>query len=183
MLKLLLFVVPLGLDTFAVSAALGLAGLSARERLRISLLLPGFEMAMPVIGLLAGRGLGTVFGSVADYVAVAVLAALGVYMFFEGKNDERPRVGRFVSGRGLALLALGISVSLDELAMGFSIGLLHLSLVAAVIMIGVQTVLVVQLGVRFGARLGESLRERAERLAGLALIGLAAFLLADRLVR
>ena len=43
MLKLVLFVLPLGLDTFAVSAALGMRGLPARQRLRVSLLMSGFE--------------------------------------------------------------------------------------------------------------------------------------------
>src|SRR3954463_9383981 len=69
MLKLLLFVLPLGLDTFAVSAALGASGIPKRERLRISLLLSGFEIAMPVIGLLLGQGLDGAVGAIADYLA------------------------------------------------------------------------------------------------------------------
>ena len=77
MLKLALFVFPLGLDTFAVSAALGLQGLPKRERLRVSLLLSAFEMAMPVVGLFLGRGLGAAIGSIAEYVAAAALIGLG----------------------------------------------------------------------------------------------------------
>jgi hypothetical protein len=41
--KLLALVLPLSLDPFAVSAALSVAGLSRRERWRLSLLLAGFE--------------------------------------------------------------------------------------------------------------------------------------------
>ena len=55
MLKLVLFVLPLGFDTFAVSTALGLRGLPKRERLKASLLMSSFEMAMPVLGLFLGR--------------------------------------------------------------------------------------------------------------------------------
>jgi hypothetical protein len=40
MLTLALFVLPLGLDTFAVATTLGLRGLPARERMRASLLAP-----------------------------------------------------------------------------------------------------------------------------------------------
>ena len=80
MLKLILFVLPLGLDTFAVSAALGIGGLPKRERLKLSLLMSGFEMAMPVIGLFAGRGLGQAIGGVADYVAIVALVGLGAYI-------------------------------------------------------------------------------------------------------
>ncbi|MDP9262575.1 MAG: hypothetical protein M3O89_11455, partial [Actinomycetota bacterium] len=67
MLKLILFVLPLGLDTFAVSAALGIQGLPAKERLKASLLMSSFEMAMPIVGLLLGRGLGAAIGGVAGY--------------------------------------------------------------------------------------------------------------------
>jgi len=179
-LKLVLFVVPLGLDTFAVSAALGVGGLPARERLKVSLVLSGFELAMPVVGLVAGRGLGDVVGSVADYAAAGVLLALGGYMLLA--DDEREQARGLASTRGLALAGLGVAISLDELAMGFTIGLLGLPIVAAVILIGVQAFAVAQLGLRIGSRLGEAAREGAERLAGAGLIGLAVLVLVERLV-
>jgi putative Mn2+ efflux pump MntP len=56
--RLIAFVIPLGLDTFAVSAAVGLTGLSPRRRLRISLVFAAFEGLTPAIGLLIGGVLG-----------------------------------------------------------------------------------------------------------------------------
>ena len=181
MLKLILFVFPLGLDTFAVAAALGIGGLPARSRLRVSLLMSSFEMAMPVVGLLAGRALGTIVGGAADYVAIAVLGLLGIWMLRHEEDTEGERVDELVSGRGLALLALGISISLDELAIGFTIGLLHLSLWLAILLIGAQAFLFAQIGMRLGSRLNETLRERAEQLAGVALLGLALLLAIEKL--
>ena len=171
MLKLLLFILPLGLDTFAISAALGLQGLPKRERLRVSLLLSGFEMTMPVVGLFLGRGLGAAIGGVAEYVAAAALIGLGGYMLLADEQAEGEKVASLSSRSGLALIGLGLSISIDELAMGFTIGLLHLSIIAAVILIGAQAFLVAQLGLRLGSRLGEAAREWAERLAGIALLG------------
>lgn len=181
MLKLILFVLPLGLDTFAVAAALGVRGLPRRQRLRISLLVSSFEMAMPVVGLLLGHALGHLVGSAADYVAIGLLALLGLWMVVHEDEDEEERVARLVSGQGLVLLGLGIAISLDELAIGFTIGLLHLSLWLAVALIGVQAFLFAQIGLRLGARLNETLRERAEQLAGLALLGLALLLVVEKL--
>lgn len=181
MLRLLLFVIPLGLDTFAVSAALGAAGLPKQQRLKISLLLSGFEMAMPVIGLLVGHALGHAIGSAADYTAAAALFALGIWMLASEEEDEAGKVSALVANSGLALVALGISISLDELAMGFTIGLLHLSIVWAVILIGAQAFLVAQLGLRLGSRLNEASRELAEKIAGLALIGLGLLILIEKL--
>ena len=180
MLKLLLFVLPLGLDTFAVSAALGIRGVTRRERLQLSLLMSGFETAMPVVGLLLGHGLGRLIGGAADYVAAAALLGLGAYLLLAGEAAEERRVSAFAGMRGLALLALGLSISLDELAMGFTIGLLGLSIVAAVILIGAQAFVVAQLGLRLGARAGEAGREWAERLAGVSLVGLGALVLVER---
>ena len=181
MLKLILFVLPLGFDTFAVSAALGMRGLPARQRLRVSLLMSGFEMAMPVVGLLLGQALGTLVGGAADYVAIGVLVLLGAWMLLHEDEAEGEKVGRLASGHGLALLALGLSISLDELAIGFTIGLLHLSLWLAVILIGAQASLFAQLGLRLGAHISETLRERSEQLAGLALLGLALLLAVEKL--
>jgi putative Mn2+ efflux pump MntP len=65
-LKLILLIVPLGLDTFAVAAALGMRGLPARARLRVSVVMSGFEMAMPIVGLLLGHALGHLVGRHAD---------------------------------------------------------------------------------------------------------------------
>jgi putative Mn2+ efflux pump MntP len=181
-LKLILFVLPLGLDTFAVAAALGVRGLQPRQRLRVSLLMSGFEMAMPVVGLLLGHALGRLVGGAADYVAICVLALLGLWMIVHDEEDDGEKVAQLASGQGLVFLfALGISISLDELAIGFTIGLLHLSLWLAVALIGAQAFLFAQIGMRLGARLSETLRERAEQVAGLALLGLAILLVVEKL--
>jgi len=90
-------------------------------------------------------------------------------------------VALLARSRGLAALALGVSISLDELAIGFTLGLLRLPVALVVLLIGVQTVAVVQLGLRIGAQVGERVAEGAERLAGLALIGLGCVLLLERL--
>ena len=181
MLKLVLFVLPLGLDTFAVSASLGLQGLPKRERLKVSLILSAFEMSMPIVGLFLGRGLGAAIGGVAEYVAAVALIGLGIYALIEDEEAEGAKLASLSAGSGLALIGLGVAVSVDELAMGFTIGLLHLSLVLAVILIGVQAFVFAQIGLRLGTRLGREASEWAERIAGIALIGLGILILAEQL--
>lgn len=182
-MRLLLFVLPLGLDTFAVAAALGIRGLPRNERLRVSALMAGFELAMPIVGLLIGRGLGTAIGAAADYVAAAALLGLGGWMLLSADDEEAESVDALTRTGGLALIGLGLSISLDELAIGFTIGLVHVSIVLAVILIGVQAFVASQLGLRLGTRLGENVRAWAERLAAAALIGLGALILVQGLSR
>src|SRR5579862_6675147 len=101
LLKLILFVFPLGLDTLAASAAVGACGLTARTRLRVSLLMSSFEMAMPVVGLLLGRGLDRYVGQAADGLAIAVLILLGVWMIVAEGRDAPEQSGRLASGAGV----------------------------------------------------------------------------------
>jgi putative Mn2+ efflux pump MntP len=180
-LRLILFVLPLGLDTFAVSAALGMLQPPKRDRLRISLVMASFEMVMPLIGLGVGHALGTVIGTTADYLAIGVLASLGVWMLVHEGENEAEQAAQLVSASGPMLIAIGISISLDELAVGFTIGLLHLSIWLAVVLIGAQAFIVAQLGLWLGSRISENARENTERLAGIALIGLAALLTVEKL--
>jgi putative Mn2+ efflux pump MntP len=181
LVRLIALVVPLGIDTFVVAAALGLKGLPARQRLRISTLFALFEAGMPVIGLLAGRPLGRALGSAAEYVAIGVLIGFGLFTLLRGEADEA-RVERLAEARGLGALFLGVSVSLDELAIGFTLGLLRLPVIPVLIAIAVQTFIVSQVGMRLGSRISERFREGAEKLAGLALTGLGVALLIEQLV-
>jgi putative Mn2+ efflux pump MntP len=177
------FILPLGLDTFALATALGIAGLPARERLRVTALFTGFELVMPLVGLLAGQGLGSLLGLIADYFAIALLAALGLYMLWpKREDDEEQRLERLAGARNLAALGLGLSISLDELAIGFTLGLLRQPLPLVVLLIGLQALIVTQLGLRLGSRLGEKVREGAERVAGAVLVLLAAALLLEHVL-
>ena len=184
MLKALALVIPLGLDTFAVAAALGMAGLPARRHMRVSLLFGAFEAVMPLVGLGLGVALGSAVGGVANYVAIAVLLAVGVHALVRGGEEdvEAASAGLLARASGWSVLALGLSISLDELAIGFTLGLLGLPVLWFVVIVGVQAFVASQLGLRVGARLGERVREGAERLAGMALVGLAVGLAVQRIV-
>jgi putative Mn2+ efflux pump MntP len=184
MLKLLAFVLPLGLDSFAVAAALGASQVTtAWQRLRISLVFVIFEGGMPLIGLVLGSALARGIGHIADYLAAAAVIGIGVWMLLADNEDEEDKAGRIMTSRGLALVGLGISISLDELAIGFGIGLERLPVGAVVAAIALQAFVAAQLGLAIGAKIAERWRERAERVAGIALILLGAYLIAQQLIR
>ena len=175
-------VLPLALDTFAVAAALGMAGLSQSRRLRVSLVFAGFEAGMPLIGVLVGRALGQAVGSLADYVASIALIALGAFLLLSD-DGESAKVSTLARIHGLAIIGLGISISLDELAIGFSIGLLRLPLAWAIVLIAAQAFVAAQLGMRLGGRIEARFREHVEQAAGVALIALGMAFLVERLAR
>jgi len=179
---LLGLILPLALDTFAVSAAVGLTGPSTRQRLRLSALFALFEGGAPAVGLLLGAPLGQTIGPGADYLAIAILVGFGVTTLLRGGGADDERAARLVTAHGPTLLLIGASVSLDELAVGFTLGLLRVPVLPFLAAIGAQAFVASQLGFRVGATLSERFREGAERLAGIALIALGAILLAERVL-
>jgi manganese efflux pump family protein len=182
-LKLIAFVVPLGLDSFAVAAAIGaLQSTTPWQRLRISAVFVLFEGGMPLIGLGLGTTLARGIGRVANYLAAAAVIAIGLWTLLSDDGDEG-KASRLVTSHGLALVALGISISLDELAIGFTIGLTRLPLTPVIIAIALQAFLAAQIGLAIGARIGERWRERATWIAGIALILLGAYLIAQQVLR
>ncbi|HEY6397089.1 MAG TPA: manganese efflux pump [Solirubrobacteraceae bacterium] len=180
--KLIALVLPLGLDTFAVAAALGMIGTAPAARLRISVLFSAFEAAMPLIGLGLGAPLGHAIGTTADYLAIGVLLAFGLYTLLAADEREDEKLAQLAQARGPGALLLGLSISLDELAIGFTLGLLRLPAALVIVLIALQAFVVTQLGLRLGNRLSQRLRETAERLAGFALTALAIVLLAEKLL-
>jgi putative Mn2+ efflux pump MntP len=164
LVKIAALALPLGLDTFAVAAALGAIGVEPSERHRVTLLFTAFETVMPLFGVALGAPLGRAVGAAADYLAVGVLIGFGVLTLLRDEDDEQERLERLRRTRGPGAIVLGISISLDELAIGFTLGLLHVPVIAVIVWIAVQTLIVTQLGLRLGTRLSRRFQEGAERL-------------------
>jgi putative Mn2+ efflux pump MntP len=111
-----------------------------------------------------------------------VLLVFGVYMLAGPDERDEAKLPELASVRGLRALLLGLSISLDELAIGFTLGLLRLPAALLIALIAIQAFAMTQLGLRLGKRLSDRSREAAERIAGLALAGLGLALLAEKLL-
>jgi putative Mn2+ efflux pump MntP len=111
-----------------------------------------------------------------------VLLAFGLYTLLGADQREEQQLAQLTNARGPGALLLGLSISLDELAIGFTLGLLRLPTALVITLIAVQAFAVTQLGLHLGHRLSDRLRETAEQLAGHALTTLAIVLLAEELL-
>ena len=166
-----LLVLPLALDTFAISSAIGLQRPPARVRARVTILFTAFEGLMPLVGVAGGVLVGDLVHDWSRWIAAAILVGAGLLMLLN-RDDDR-NVARLAGSTGWVQLLLGLSISIDEIAIGFSLGLLGLPIWLVCIVTGAQALVACQVGLRLGHAVGERVRESAERAAGLALIGLA----------
>src|SRR5579871_3236301 len=121
MIAALMLFVSLGFDTLAVAVGLGLSGLPRNRWLRVGLTFALFEGLMPVIGLFIGQNLSHAFENVAEYAAAILLLVLGIREIKEAlsDDDDDDDVGENRLQDGKSLMMSGLSISLDELAVGF----------------------------------------------------------------
>jgi putative Mn2+ efflux pump MntP len=79
------------------------------------------------------------------------------------------------------LILSGLALSLDNLAIGFALGTLHVPVVAAAVIIAVVSVAMSLAGLEVGGRVGAAAGRRGEQASGVILIGVGAAMAAGLL--
>jgi putative Mn2+ efflux pump MntP len=160
------FALPLGTDSAAVCTAYAAQEGRVRMRRRLAIVgvLTGFEALMPGVGMLMSGPVAGAIGSTANYIAAILLVGLGLVMLF--KDEDGPELG---AG---ALLAVGLAVSIDEVAVGVSLGLHGVPFIPLALTIGVWVAAATMLGLTLGERVPEKFHQIASVVAAVALIGL-----------
>jgi putative Mn2+ efflux pump MntP len=179
MIPLAALFLSLGLDTFAVAVGLGVLGLPRARWMRLGLTFALFEGAMPAVGLLLGRHLTGILGNLAAYIAAGLLILFGGQEIREAIIEKTSLHASARPER--AFWATGLSVSMDELAVGFSLGVIHAPVGLALGYIAIQALILTFVGLQLGSRIGGRLGERAELGAGILLVVLGLFLLGEQL--
>jgi putative Mn2+ efflux pump MntP len=173
-LAVLLVALSLGLSNFAASVGIGVAGVSARIRLRVGVIFGLFETGMPIIGLLLGHSLAGTLGHAAHWIGAALLIATGIAALIQAvRSRSADDSGHQAISAGQhtgRLLVTGFALSIDNLAVGFALGTYHVNLVLAAVVIGVVSVSLSLAGLELGSQLGAQAGERGEYLGGLVLI-------------
>ena len=170
-----IFLVAIGLamDCFAVSLGIGTTGQAAAPRsiFRLSFHMGLFQGLMTLVGWLAGTGLAHLIASFDHWIALALLAYVGGRMVYAGFHPEQESFQGDPS-RGGVLVMLSVATSLDAMAVGLSMGMLHLPVLQASVVIALVSAGLALVGLKFGAGLGEKFGKRMEIIGGLILIGI-----------
>lgn len=173
-LEILFIAVALAMDAFAVSVAAGTSGLldTHRARFRLSFHLGLFQFFMPIIGWYAGTHVAPMVSTIDHWVAFALLAFIGARMITGALSDDDETVKKDPS-RGYTLVLLAVATSIDALAVGFSLAMIHVGIWYPSVMIGIITAAMSLAGIRLGGFLGQYAGSRMETVGGVILILIA----------
>lgn len=127
---------------------------------------------------------------IVPFVVPVIIACLGIVMLDEAFNDdddddESEKARAMMKARGWNMVWLGLSISIDELVVGFTLGYDGLSVPLVIVTIVVQAFLAIVIGQYVGRRAREGkLKLSSQRVAagsrlvaGTVLVGLSVVLL------
>jgi putative Mn2+ efflux pump MntP len=168
----------LGLSVDAFAAAVG-KGASIgtprwRDAIRIGAVFGAFEAIMPCIGWLIGKAVATWFSEYGGWIAFLLLVGVGGHMMWEAwhgdlaaeheADEKKPAMGM------LSVALTAVATSIDALAVGVSLAVMGVPLLAACIVIGGVTTIIATSGVMIGKHAGLWLGRYAEVAGGAVLI-------------
>ncbi len=171
LLLLLLIAVGLSMDVLAVSLGVGSAGRAGgwRSPLRMAFHFGLFQGGMTVLGWLLGEAVLGWIAAWDHWVAMGLLAFVGVRMIREGLGGER--VAQAVDPtRGAMLVVVCLATSIDAFAVGLGLAVLGVDVSQAALAIGLVSFALGIAGLKLGSFLSSRFGARMEILGGLVLI-------------
>jgi putative Mn2+ efflux pump MntP len=160
-----------------------------------------FKAGMPLIGLFVARQFADSIFAYDHWIAFVLLSFLGGKMIAgsfkkEGCHDracpaeicsdrscpggKRPD-NKEASLTPAKMLPLALATSIDALAVGISLAFLHVSIVPAVSLIGIITLVLSMIGVKIGSIFGTKFKSTAELAGGFILIFIGIKILLEHL--
>lgn len=172
-LQLLILGIVVGSNNFATSLALGSLG-QADRRWRILLVFAVFEVSVPLLGLALGRRISSDVAAQVDWLGPLLIAGLGFWTLFVStrRTHDAEKLARWLSGwPGLVALSAGLSV--DNLVVGFGLGLSGVPVLMTATVIMLCSVAFAWTGLRLGAMGRRDFESPAEAISGQLLLVVA----------
>lgn len=170
-LEIILIAFGLAMDAFAVSITAGTSGKLEGKRgiFRLSFHFGLFQAVMPLIGWFAGIYVAHLIRAVDHWVAFGLLLFVGIRMI----RASFQAVGETIQtdpSRGFSLIMLSVATSIDALAVGLSLAMIHINIWYPCVVIGIITAALSVVGILAGKSLGKKLGLRMDFLGGVILI-------------
>lgn len=174
-ISIIAIAVGLAMDAFAVSVATGIrlgCDLRYHHTARLAFSFGFFQFFMTFLGWLMGSSVEKVISSFDHWIAMGLLVIIGGKMIIDSLKSGEGEEIKCDPTTGLSLLVLSVSTSIDALAVGISLGVLHSGIWYQSIIIGIVAAAFTIAGMKLGEKIGILFSHRIEILGGLILIGI-----------
>ena len=185
LLDMFLVGVGLSMDAFAVSVCKGLQARKVNwaRALVTAFFFGAFQALMPLLGWLLGTSVQSLIEPVGDWIAFALLAAIGLKMVRDAIRDGgscetvKPDRGRFL----VETLMLAVATSIDAFVAGVSFAMVDMNIWVAIAVIGATTFVLSLAGTLVGNKFGARFEKWATLAGGICLILLGVKILLEHL--
>jgi putative Mn2+ efflux pump MntP len=184
-LELIILSAALGADLFSVAIPLGMNRVARKIIFRAALVFAVFHIVMILTGYHAGHFLGGLMEEVevryfaplpilaiqnwASVLGAIVLTGLGVSMI-RSHFTEQPQQHNRHALTGMPLFLLALSVSIDALAAGFSMGMMDVDLIKLSVILGAVIFIIALGGLTLGRSIGKFTGKYSELGGGIVLV-------------
>lgn len=175
-IELLFIAVGLSMDAFAIAVCKGLSvsQLRPRHMLITGAWFGGSQAIMPLLGYFLGSSFYSVIAGVDHWISFGLLLLIGINMIRESREEEKPLDASFSPA---VMFPLAIADSIDAFAVGVAFAFQEVSILPAVLLIGLTTFLLSCAGVMIGNVFGSKYRSGAELAGGIVLIAIGCTML------
>jgi manganese efflux pump family protein len=190
LLTIILISIALAMDAFSISITKGftLKNITKIQTLWIGIFFGGFQALMPFLGYICGIYIDQIVSTIAPWVAFLILLGIGLKMIYESLNkDDTPSDDReYMEDREdfegseinpkknmfsfTELILLAIATSIDAFTVGISFAILNTSIIISIILIGLITFALTEIGVYIGQKIGHYLGDKFEIVGGIILV-------------
>jgi putative Mn2+ efflux pump MntP len=170
--ELVVLGVTLALDNFRASIALGTLPFRLRRAVQVAVMFGLWDGLAPLAGGLLGQYLAGAIEPLADYIGPAVMGVCGLYLLIRSMRSSAPEE----LDHPWALFGIPLSLSVDNVIAGASLGMLAVSPWLAAAVFGILTTVLSFIGLCIGRAAGHLIHIRADLLSGVALVAMALLL-------
>ncbi|RKN78822.1 manganese efflux pump MntP family protein [Paenibacillus ginsengarvi] len=168
LITIIVMAIALGMDAFSLGIGIGLRGIRLLDILKISFVIGLFHVIMPLAGMFMGHYVGSLLGDVATITGGALLILLGAHMIFS--SFKGPEVRAFDHRTFLGLIVFALTVSIDSMSVGVSLGIFATDIAFTVLMFGGFGGVMSVCGLLLGRHAGSWIGDYGEAVGGVILL-------------
>lgn len=163
-LLVFLMAVSLSMDAFSLALAYGTLGMSKKENILLSCIVGVYHFFMPLLGILVGNILLSLFSFNTDIVVFFILMFIGIQMIISSFKNEEVHVLKLSD-----FFLFGLAVSIDSFSLGITLPTLGTNIIFSVIIFALISGLFTFTGLSLGNKIEKLLGKIATVIGGIIL--------------